>query len=278
MKNYLFLLLFANSLSLNPDVIHKKEDNFNLTNQIIAQNSQKKRISSSNRQYLVSYDGNRFYFEDANGNKIIPTNPENRNLLMDLANCYLTDEKVKSIGVNNLISDVNNLESLVSRAATKNISSIAYSVWESKTDPFSLLNKIFQIGNSLEIDPRFYVTVLTGNISSSLGKKQKEAIYLINTHPNLDAFVYGRIRMLLEDSEPYIEPSYTFLRNSLISPNYKLDNEEKDKLLAMEPYERRQYLITKIKSTPEFAVFSNTVQAKQRTWENLRGKASSVIY
>lgn len=279
MKKSLILLLGGNLILTSPLInlnsVNAFQENPNV---ILAQNYQKKRISHSNRQYTVSYDRNKFYFEDTSGNKITPDNPENRNLLMDLAACYLTDEKVKSIGVDELINDVNNLENLVATTTIKNISAIAYSVWESKTDPFSLLSLVFQIGDTLETDPRFYVTVLTGNISSALGKKQKEAVSLINKYPQLDSFVYGRIRMLLEDSEPYIEPSYLFLKNALRSPNYKLTNIEKDKILEMEPSQRRQYLINKIQSTPEFITYSNTVKAKQTAWGNLRRKASSAIY
>ena len=251
-----------------------------LTNKISAGEMPVKKIELYNKIYYVGYDGEKFSFIDETGDYIAPNTPARRSYLIELAMCYLADEKIQSIGVEKLEKDVRNLENLVGISAGSTMLDYGKKVWKDKTKPWELLKGVFKLGDRLETDPKFYITILAGNISAKLGGKQQEAVNLLkgaNRFP-FDSFIYGRIRGNLEQSEPYVETGYMLLNSALENKNLDLNDEEKDLLSKMKPEKKREYIINKIKESPEYILFESESERRLKDWEDLRKKAAGAAY
>ena len=271
LKNTLTCLLSVPILyTSNPSLQYKFDVRENSQSEIInTYKEYNKRTVSHNRKiYNVEEIGGDFIITDESDSKVYLSHDD----LSDVIFTYYMDKKIDEFSAEKLSGDVETLENLVAGSVIKGeIMNAIKSIWKNKSSVGGMLDSIFNLIDSAEIDPRFYAKILIGNISAQYGPVQIGVVALYEMKGSvLDSKIAKAIYKGLSESEPLVEPSIDYLRAALTSPNYELSEDEKKELKNLDPAKRREKIIEKIKNTPEFDSFEAETNRRADEWESIK--------
>lgn len=248
------------------------QNNFNIRNSqsevAIYKESNKRTVSHNRKIYNVAEDYGNFIISDENDNEVELATDD----IGDITFTYYMDKKIEEHPAEKLSGDVETLEDLVAGSVIKGeIMNAIKSVWKNKGSVSGMLSSVFNLVDSMEIDPKFYAKILVGNISAQYGPVQRGVVALYEMKGSiLDSKMANAIYKGLSESEPIIGPSIDYLRSALISPNYELNDEEREELKKLGSDKRREKILEKIKNTPEFDNFEAETNRRADEWESMK--------